>query len=240
MAYSVKTEHLTEEQAEKIRLIEESHFADVKAKEKSPKSLTEDISAFANADGGDLYIGISNKERIWEGFPNIEAANGFLECFDEFFPIGPFFHYQFLQCDSKRGLVLHVHVLKTQSIFRASNKTPYVRLGAQSIPVLSLEKYKQLEYNKGSGSFESELIPAPKEIITESSISKKFINDVIPSTQPEPWLKKERLLIDDKPTVAGILLFAEEPQAVLQKNCGVKISRYKTIFLENGLWFFCK
>src|SRR5690606_4113588 len=33
---------------------------------------------------------------------------------------------------------------------------------------------------------------------------------------------------EDRPTVGAILLYAEEPQAILPKRCGLKIYRYKT------------
>jgi ATP-dependent DNA helicase RecG len=46
--------------------------------------------------------------------------------------------------------------------------------------------------------------------------------------QPEPWLRKQSLIVADMPTVAGLLLFAEEPQAQLPKHCGIKIYRYGT------------
>ena len=36
------------------------------------------------------------------------------------------------------------------------------------------------------------------------------------------------MLIDEKPTVAGVVLFADEPQAILPKRTSVKIYRYKT------------
>lgn len=51
---------------------------------------------------------------------------------------------------------------------------------------------------------------------------------VIPTGEPEQWLKKQQLIINEKPTVAGVLIFSEEPQALLPKRCGVKIYRYKT------------
>lgn len=68
----------------------------------------------------------------------------------------------------------------------------------------------------------------PKQVITESSVTKKFIQEVAPTTTPEPWLRKQLLIKDERPTVAGVLLFAEEPQAILQKHCGIKVCRYKT------------
>ena len=225
---SILIETITVDQAEKIRLVDEGQFADIKAKEKAPKSLSQDISAFANTDGGDLYIGITDKERQWIGFDNVEAANGHLQLLEELFPLGTDFHYEFLQCLSKKGLVLHIEIHKTHDIIKASNKTAYIRRGAQSLPLNTPETLRRLELTKGVVSFESELTNAGKEVITESPVTKKFIQEVVPTTRPEPWLKKQVLIRDEKPTVGGLLLFAEEPQAILQKHCGIKIYRFKT------------
>ena len=77
-------------------------------------------------------------------------------------------------------------------------------------------------------SFESEPINAPKESVTESAVIHKFIQDVVPTTTPEKYLRKQALLAEDRPTVAGALLYSDEPQALMPKRCGVKIYRYKT------------
>jgi ATP-dependent DNA helicase RecG len=50
----------------------------------------------------------------------------------------------------------------------------------------------------------------------------------VPKAQPEAWLRKQQLIVSEMPTVAGLLLFADEPQAVLPKRCGIKVYRYKT------------
>jgi hypothetical protein len=60
----------------------------------------------------------------------------------------------------------------------------------------------------------------------ESDVTTAFIKEVVPTA--EPWLRKQILLREDRPTVAGILLFADEPQAVLPKHCGIKVYWYKT------------
>ena len=90
MAFEIQD--ITREQADRIISAEEGQYGDVKAIEKKPSSLTEDIAAFANADGGDLYIGIDEfevngvKTRSWRGFANPEAANGHAQAF----PAGDF------------------------------------------------------------------------------------------------------------------------------------------------------
>lgn len=224
----ISLENITKQQSDAVRLIDENQFGDVKAKEIAPRDLTTHISAFANADGGDIYIGITNKERLWIGFEDVEAANGHIQAFEEFFPLGNDFHYEFLKSDGYPGLVLHIQVNKTQSVVTASNGIAYLRRGAQSLPQNTPEKIKRLELVKGVVSFETEQVNASKEVITESEVAKRFITEVVPTTEPEAWLKKQNLLREDRPSVAGALIFADEPQAVIPKHCGIKIYRYKT------------
>ena len=50
----------------------------------------------------------------------------------------------------------------------------------------------------------------------------------MPKAQTDAFLRKQQLLVNDMPTVGGLLLFAEEPQAILPKRCGVKVYRYQT------------
>lgn len=52
--------------------------------------------------------------------------------------------------------------------------------------------------------------------------------EIIPTSEPEQWLKKQQLILNEKPTVAAILLFSDEPQAILPKRCSIKIYRYRT------------
>lgn len=229
---AIETQKIKLDQVDKIRLIAEGQFVDVKGIDIAPKTLTNHISAFANADGGELYIGITDLERRWEGFKNVEAANGHLQCFEEFFPFGTDFHYEFLQSEGCSSLVLYIQINKTQSVIRASNGIPYKRVGAQSLPQNTPEKLKRLELTKGVISFENELVNCLKESVTESEVTRNFIEKVVPTNTADAWLRKQNLLRDDRPTAAGVLMFSDEPQAILPKQCGVKIYRYKSRELE--------
>ena len=70
---------ISKEKQEELRLIVEDQYNDIKAKEISPAKLSETISAFANASGGDIYVGIReetrSKCRYIEGFSRIEDVN---------------------------------------------------------------------------------------------------------------------------------------------------------------------
>jgi ATP-dependent DNA helicase RecG len=223
---------ITVEQRDRILASEEGHFMDLKAAAIAPAKLTEAISAFANSDGGELFVGIGEDKttgrRNWSGFANQEAANGHLQIFEHLFPLGADFEYTFLECEKEQGLVLQVVIQKTRDIKRASDGHPYIRRGAQKLRVSDHASLKQLEYTKGLTSFESEVLPIAPENITNSVPVIEFMLNVIPMAEPSTWLAKQQLLRDDKPTVAGVLLFAEEPQAILPKRCGIKVYRYAT------------
>ena len=232
---SIETVEINEAQADRVTQIEEAQFFDVKSIAIAPSKLTATISAFANSDGGDLYIGIEEvlmgggaKTREWAGFADIEAANGHLQSFESLFPLGTDFQYEFLRCPTRPGVVLHAQISRTQSIMYAVGKTPYIRRGAQNLPVKAPEAIRRLEYTKGIASFENETVNAPKHLVVDSRVTRDFLHHVIPSAEAEAWLRKQTILRDDRPTVASLLLFAEEPQAALPKRCGIKVYRYKT------------
>lgn len=223
---------ITDAQADRILAYQEGHFCEFKALEARPARLTETVAAFANADGGELFIGIAEdphtKKPRWQGFANQEAANGHIQIFEALFPLSGDFQYSFLQCDSKLGLILKCEVHKTRDIRKSSDRTPYVRRGAQNLPVKTREGIRQLEYVKGLASFETETVNVPATVITNSMPILEFMLAVIPTAEPGPWLQKQLLIRDGWPTVAGILLYAEEPQALLPKRCGIKVYHYRT------------
>ena len=101
-------------------------------------------------------------------------------------------------------------------------------MALQNLPQKDAHQIKQLEYLKGVTSFESELLNIPLDLVTNSEPVQGFIQSVVPQQTAEKWLRKQLLIIDSRPAVAGVLMFAEEPQAALPKRCGIKVYRYKT------------
>ncbi|MEG4572579.1 ATP-binding protein [Microcoleus sp. N3A4] len=231
---SIEVVTITTEQLNQILQKEESHFLDFKAIEVKPGKLCKFISGFANADGGELYIGIdektvsNTKTKDWRGFADQESANGHLQIFEQFFPLGDGYSYTFLRAEGHPGRVLQVTILKSRGVVEASDGIPYLRRSAQTLPITTPQALERLKLDKGIESFEKRTIDVEIEVIKDSQVMSEFINAVVPTTDAELWLKKQQLIQRNKPIIAAILLFADEPQAVFPKHCGVKIYRYKT------------
>lgn len=227
---------ISEDQA--LHLLEraEGHFLENKSIDARPAKLTKTLSAFANADGGELVVGLDELgpgDFKWRGFNDAEGANGHIQHLEETFPYSGDFDYEFLRCDGFEGVVLRVTVLKTRDLREASDGKIYVRRGAQSLPVEDPERLRLLERAKGLISQEDETLGCDPTDLSNSLAVLEFMLEVIPESEPEAWLKKQRLIVDGRPTVAGVLLFADEPQVVLPK-AAVKIYRYGTSDAEGN------
>lgn len=181
-----------------------------------------------------MYIGIDEvevdgeKRRTWRGFLDQESANGHIQALEAQFPLGQDYNYSFLSCVGYNGLVLHVNVNRSRAIVKASDGTPYLRRGAQNLPQNTEENLVRLRFDKGIESFEKSTVNVSIDVVTHSAPILDFMSQVVPKAEPDYWLKKQQMIVNEKPTVAGILLFSDEPQALLPKRCGIKIYRYKT------------
>jgi len=127
---------ITHEQRDKILALEENHFGDLKSKQILPSKLTKSVSAFANASGGEIYLGIDEldaqgKIRQWNGFSNIEEANAHLQEITKQSPLGSHFTGTFLYCKDEGGYVLQIQIFKTKDIIYSSDGIAYIRRGAQ-------------------------------------------------------------------------------------------------------------
>lgn len=225
------------EQANRLKTLEEGMYCELKGRDIKPAKMSQAISAFANRYGGEVYVGIAEDDaraagvRTWEGFPNQEAANAHLQVVDGCFPLGQHVGCTFVECDSESGLVLKIEVEKTPHIVKATEGTPYVRYGAQSLPCSEHEELERLEMTKGLKSQEDKTLDTPIEVVGNSETIIEFLIDVVPSAEPEDWLQKQRLVRDGKPTVGAVLLFSDTPQTDLSK-AAIKVYRYLTTAAE--------
>lgn len=238
-------EILVIEEQEAIKILsekQESHFLDFKSKELSGKGLQKVVTAFANADGGELYIGIRDeKENVseliqrWDGYEKIEQYNQLIQNIHE--DIKPF-----LQCEieflrikgfATNGIVLKVTVFKSAEIHYTSADKVYIRKSAQTLELRDKQEILDLKLSKGLISYEDQLIGSYSvDEFLESEELISFLASYSPNMKPEEYLRKQRLVrksgSEYLPTIASVLLYADLPSAILPRKCAIKITRYNT------------
>jgi ATP-dependent DNA helicase RecG len=215
--------------------LNENHFTDFKSRQIKPAKLQETFVAFANADGGELYIGLEDKKKGVDriiGFSMQEDANDIIDVLLtktnpsvegvdlEFFDFGA------------DGFILHITIPKSPKVHYTDEGKCYVRLNASSRSIKG-EQVTQLAYSKGSVSYERTTL---SHVDIEEIVNSRLLSDYIKRLDSDlpalTFLRKQRLVLQkDKewfPTVASILLFDEEPQAALDTRCAIKLYRLRT------------
>ena len=202
--------------ADKIIEKEESHFYDFKSKEVSGAKIQKIAVAFANADGGEVFVGIKDikdeaiTSKRWDGMASMEDYNSILS---SLMLITPTLDVSkiFITCSEYSGYVLNIKVEKSSQVHCTSSNEYYLRNGAQSLKLTTNEQITDLKFAKGTVTYENELVPqALPEIIYENDNIIDFLKDLSPQTDPLEYCFSENLIHNKtcQPTVAGILLFA--------------------------------
>ncbi len=213
----------------------EDHFFDRKSIEVAPAKVIKNVAALANADGGEVVVGIDDLKTgrigtaLWNGAPNIESFNGHVQALREIDPPCSI-TATFLVSVGLPGYALHLDVEKDSFVHKLPDGKVYQRVSAASLP-LDAQQIIDLAYAKGQQSYEDAKVPtAQMESIVEAKELATFLADYSPKTDPLDFTVNQ-YLVDVRtwePTVAGLLLFADNPSVVIPKQCAVRIARYET------------
>jgi ATP-dependent DNA helicase RecG len=222
------------EETELIK-IEEDHFHDAKSALIKPSKCQEPFVAFANSDGGELFVGIEDRkvqgERI-RGFKKIEDANPLIHVLlEETNPSVENLDLEFIDFSSK-GYVLHIIIPKSPRVHYTSKGDCFIRVNADTQRIIG-ERVTQLSYSKGIFTYEKATV---NNIEIETIVNSTYLNDYLvrikSKLEKQTFLYKQKLLNRENnvlyPNVGCILLFDEEPQASLDTRCAIKVYRLRT------------
>lgn len=177
--------------------------------------------AFANADGGQLVIGIEDEkqENVITGFKDCRAypIDDFKKIDREMRETPLDLSFEEIPVINHKGeedfiLVISVE-LSSNRVIAAPNDDVYLRQGDETVK-LSYEQRSQLSYDKGQRFFEDEVVPdASLEDIDETIVQDFKSHFDLSERSTEEILKARRFLVNGKLTKAAILLFGKYPSA---------------------------
>lgn len=216
---------------------QEDDFFDRKSARIKPNQIQDIAVAFANAEGGTIAVGIedansqkySNPIDQWQGMESIEKYNPILASLSLLNPSIDYEHkFLYLEGGYKRAYILRLVIRKSQKVHETAKGEVLLRKGAQS---LTLRGFKVQELLRAKGVTSEEDTPL-QSVRAETIIDGKHIKSflaALPITDKDPlnFAVQESLLLESMhPTVALVLLFAQNPSSVMHRQCAVKIVRY--------------
>ena len=219
---------------EDILAMEESQTFDRKSINIAPKDFSNHVCAFANADGGIIVVGISDKNRRIEGVDHREKdVNELLRVPMDFCsPTVPFAH-ELVECVDAKGKPNHVlvfHIEASPFVHENQAHDVYMRVGDKS-KLLSYDDRLTLTLDKGLRSFEDFLVPDSSYEDIEESYLKEYLDLIGYSKSPREYLLQNKNFAKEKEgelqlSVAAILLFGKKPQSFFPR-ARVRFIRYE-------------
>lgn len=206
---------------QEIQTRKEDQTFDCKSIQIEPKALAIPIVAFANADGGVIAIGVSDKSR------NIEGVNQYIEKLNELLRV-PFdfcnpsisVTCSYVPCTDKDGnenRILLMQIPASSSLHTNQADEAFMRVGDKSRK-LAFDERVQLMYDKGERSFEDTVVyGATVEDIDMDAVAK-YVNLLGYSKSPLTYLRENNHFVttnkngEEVISVACMLLFGKNPQ----------------------------
>lgn len=182
--------------------------------------LAETLVAFANADGGTVYVGIDEHGAPTGMYP--EQFNEVVRLAESL--CRPPVVVSWQQVEARGAFVFVGRVQRSFELHTLSDGRVFVRTGAEN-RLLSGEEVQELATSRITAEYEAEAVPGATREDFDPDILREFVGKWEERqgrqlTRPLDDLLKEMgwLTPDGKPTVAGILLFGKNPQMFIPRS----------------------
>ncbi len=218
--------------------LKENQYFDRKSARKDDKEIAKHISAFANSAGGKLVIGIEDDGEV-TGFKRDGARD--IENFERAALTTctptPIVRKDRIHVVNSSGeddliLVLDIEASTSHSVARSSDDEVFLRQNDRSVR-LKREQVLALEYDKGQRVFEDELVEDSSLDDVDHEVLDRYKEILGTDAPDEQVLRSRRFMRDGRLTVAGALLFAQDP-SVMMPQARVRVLRYDGVKMETG------
>lgn len=227
---------------DEIISIGESQYFDRKSSKIHINKLAETIIAFANADGGTIAIGVEDGKITGINNQGNIKINDFIQCsFDKCIPPAKV-NYEFIDVvkeNGKEDRILLIHVDPSiDKVHKTISDEVFLRVGDET-KKLNFDQRLNLEYDKGERLFEEKIIDEctmedlDKDVLKSYADALKYSGDDYEKLLYARGLAR-RSKEGPRITVAGVLLFAENPSIFLP-NARIRFFRYEGSSAEVGV-----
>ena len=219
---------------DEVLTFEEMQVFDRKSINIDAKALAITLVAFANADGGTVAIGISDKTKRIEGV-DFETAklNELLRTpFDYCNPTVPVV-LEKVYCVDYKGRNNHIMLMKVDAspqVHANQADEVYFRVGDKS-KLLKFEERLQLTYDKGERYFEDKPVPDAELSDIDLNLVKEYTKIIGYNKSPIEYLRQNKGFVKEvngkaQISTAAILLFGKKPQNFFPR-ARVRFIRYE-------------
>ena len=220
---------------------EEGQYFDRKSAKIDCKDIAKHISAFSNANGGLLVIGLSDIGDI-EGFEEVGQGklNEVLKVPYDLLETVPNIEIEIVDIENKKGnkdkiILFHIGI-STDRLIRLTNGKAFLRVGDSS-KELTTDDILKLELDKGIRRAEDEIVEDATLDDIDLNAIEEFKAKMNLKASPEEILKNRGLLKVKEGKIylnkAGVLLFAKNPSQFLA-NARIRFIRYDGIHNNTG------
>ena len=213
----------------------EDQTFDCKSIQIDPKALAITIVAFANADGGDIAIGVSDKTRKIEGVDqHTEKLNELLRVPLDFCNLSVSITSDLLPCTDKDGNENHIllmHIPASSELHTNQADEAFMRVGDKSRR-LSFEERIQLMYDKGERYYEDTAVYGATVDDIDMAAVERYTELIGYTKSANQYLHENNGFIttnakgEEQVSVACILLFGKYPQKFFPRG-RTRFIRYK-------------
>ena len=221
----------------------ENKYFDRKSAQVRPADLAGLIVAFANAEGGTIVLGISDKTRKLEGvnFVGEDKISEFINAPKNFCKPMPRFHEEFIDIINTAGepdrlLLLHIEASPDRVIRTVNDKT-FLRIADKTHEILG-ENLRNLEYSKSTRHFEDEINQNARVSDLDAELIEQYKRHInAEGLETEQVLRARGFLVEKGGIVyltnAAVLLFARNIRQ-FYPNCRIRFVRYDGTRAESG------
>jgi ATP-dependent DNA helicase RecG len=236
---------------ENILALEEGQYFEFKRAGNNTRAL-ESFVALANARGGTIFLGIEDpkkatgRDRLYGIQENPEAVDELQRLIrTRITPVlSPpeveqpiFVEVPCTLRDGKPGHIVSVHVNQSSAVHSLVGGTTFARFGRTN-QQLSAAEITDLSLRRGTRSVVDDPVPVSFELLDTATwrqyAESRDLTRPLPEALRHVGLAKDSPEGKLVPTRAAILLFAEEPNGLLDSKCTVRVFHYKGDRIEHS------